>query len=89
MRRREFITLLGSGVAGWPLAARAQQSGKLPTIGFSGRGCFGLQSMDGCFRRTPTRTGWIENHNVAIEYRWSEGRTERYAEITAEFVQST
>jgi hypothetical protein len=45
--------------------------------------------MDGCFRRTPTRTGWIENHNVAIEYRWSEGRTERYAEITAEFVQST
>jgi putative tryptophan/tyrosine transport system substrate-binding protein len=48
---------------------------------------FGLQSMDGCFRRRPTRTGWIENRNVAIEYRWSEGRTERYAEITAEFVR--
>ncbi len=43
--------------------------------------------MDGCFRRTPTRTGWIENPNVATEYRWSEGRTERYAEITAEFVR--
>ena len=43
--------------------------------------------MDGCFRRTPTRTGWIENRNVAIEYRWSDGRTERYAEITAEFVR--
>jgi len=65
--------------------ARVQQAGKLPTIGFR----FGLQSMDGCFRRTPTRTGWTENRNVAIEYRWSEGRTERYAEITAEFVQST
>ena len=63
--------------------------GKATDYWISGRGCFGLQSKDGCFRRTPTRTGWIENHNVAIEYRWSEGRTERYAEITAEFVQST
>jgi putative tryptophan/tyrosine transport system substrate-binding protein len=82
MKRREFITLLGGAAAAWPLVARAQQAGKLPR-----RGCFGLQSMDGCFRRTPTRTGWIENRNVAIEYRWSEGRTERYAEITAEFVR--
>jgi len=40
-------------------------------LDFWARGCFGLQSMDGCFRRTPTRTGWIENRNVAIEYRWS------------------
>jgi putative tryptophan/tyrosine transport system substrate-binding protein len=70
------------------VAARGARAagGKAADDRIPGRGCFGLQSMDGCFRRTPTR-GWIENRNVAIEYRWSEGRTERYAEIAAEFVR--
>ena len=67
----------GAGAAG----------GKAADDRIPGRGWFGLQSMDGCFCRAPTRTGWIENRNVAIEYRWSEGRTERYAEIAAEFVR--
>jgi ABC transporter substrate binding protein len=80
------MPLLGGAAATWPVVARAA-GGKATDHWIFGRGCFGLQSMDGCFRRTPTRTGWIENCNVAIEYRWSEGRTERYREITAEFVR--
>ena len=86
MKRREFITLLG-GAATWPLAARAQQAGKLPTIGFLGADASAFSPWTAAFVAHLRELGWIENRNIAIEYRWSEGRTERYAEIAAEFVR--
>jgi putative ABC transport system substrate-binding protein len=87
-RRREFITLLGSAVAAWPRAARAQQAGKLPTIGFLGAATPSAWSpWTAAFVQRLRELGWIEGHNIAIEYRWAEGRPERYAEIAAEFVQ--
>src|SRR5262245_48497247 len=86
MRRRQVITLLG-GVAAWPLAARAQQVGKLPVIGFLGADAAAFSPWTSAFVTHLRELGWIENRNVAIEYRWSEGRTERYAEIAAEFVR--
>src|SRR5258707_7767628 len=87
MRRREFIALLGGAAAAWPLAARAQQAGKLPTIGFLGADASAFSPWTAAFVAHLRELGWIENRNVAIEYRWSEGRTERYAEIAAEFVR--
>ncbi len=86
MKRREFITLLGSAAAAWPLAARAQQAGKLPTIGFlvSGTPASHGQWFAALVQRL-RELGWIEGRTVAIEYRWAEGRTERAAEIAAEF----
>jgi putative ABC transport system substrate-binding protein len=86
--RREFITLLGGAAAAWPLAARAQQAGKLPTIGFLVSGTPSSHSQwVAAFVRRLQDLGWIEGRTVAIEYRWAEGRTERAAEIAAEFVQ--
>jgi ABC-type uncharacterized transport system substrate-binding protein len=86
--RRDFITLLGGAVAAWPLAVRAQQGGRLPTIGFLGADASAFSPWTTAFVAHLRELGWIENRNVAIEYRWSEGRTERYAEIAAEFVRS-
>ena len=85
LKRREFITLVG-GAAAWPLAARAQQPGKLPTIGFLGADASAFSPWTAAFVAHLRELGWIENRNIAIEYPWSEGRTERYAEIAAEFV---
>ena len=88
MKRREFITLLGGAAAAWPLAARAQQPGKLPTIGYSGGGTPTTQGQwIAAFVQRLRELGWIEGRTVAIEYRWAEGRSERYAEIAAEFVR--
>src|SRR6185369_1447193 len=87
MRRREFITLLGGVAASWPLAARAQQAGKLPTIGFLGTTTPSAQNQwTAAFVQRLRELGWIEGRTVAIEYRWGEGRTERFAEFVAEFV---
>ena len=85
MRRREFITLLvGSSV--WPLAARAQRV-KLPTIGFLGAGTpSGWNHWVAAFVQRLRELGWIEGRTVAIEFRWAEGRPERYTEIATEFV---
>jgi len=87
MRRRAFISLLG-GAAAWPLAARAQQPGKLPTIGFlvAGTPSSHSQWVAALVRRLH-ELGWIEGRTVAIEYRWAEGRTDRFDEIAAEFVR--
>src|SRR5215472_6142320 len=85
--RREFISLLGGAAAAWPLAARGQQPGKLPTIGFLGADATAFSPWTAAFVAHLRELGWIENRNVGIEYRWSEGRTERYAEIAAEFVR--
>jgi putative tryptophan/tyrosine transport system substrate-binding protein len=87
MRRREFITLL-AGAAVWPVAVRAQQPTKLATIGYLGAGSPATQSQwAAAFVQRLRQRGWIEGRDVAIEYRWAEGRTERAAEIAAEFVQ--
>ena len=87
MRRRDFIALVGSSVAAWPLAACAQQT-RLPTIGFLGanNATFERASTDAFVRRLHD-LGWIENRTVVIEYRWAEGRDERFTEILAEFVR--
>ena len=87
MKRRQFITLLG-GAAAWPLAARAQQAGKLPTIGYLGSRTALHQSLwVAAFVQRLSQLGWIEHRNIAIDYRWAEARTERFAEIAAEFVR--
>jgi putative ABC transport system substrate-binding protein len=88
VRRREFITLLGGAAAGWPLAARAQQTAKLPTIGLMVPSTPLIESQRvAAFLQRLRQLGWIENRNVAIEYRWAEGRSERFVEIATEFVQ--
>jgi ABC-type uncharacterized transport system substrate-binding protein len=87
MKRREFITLVG-GAAAWPLAARAQQPGKLPTIGFLGASTSSnWNHWTAAFVQRLRELGWIEGRTVGIEYRWADGRSERFAEIAAEFVR--
>jgi len=87
MRRREFITLLG-GAAAWPLAARAQQPGKLPTIGFLGLSTRSANTeWTAAFVQRLRDLDRIEGRTIKIEYRWGEGREERFAEIAAEFVR--
>jgi len=86
--RREFIRIVGGAASTWPMAARAQQPGMLPTIGFLGSGTAATQSQwTAAFVRRLRELGWSEGRNVAIEYRWAEGRNERAAEIAAEFVR--
>src|SRR4051812_43635197 len=88
MRRREFITLLTGATVAWPLVAHAQQSGKLPTIGFLGAGSpSSATEWTTAFAQRLRELGWIEDRTVAIEYRWADGRSERYAEMAAEFVR--
>ena len=87
MRRREFITLLGGAAAAWPLAASAQQPGKLPTIGFLGATASVEGQRVAAFVRRLRELAWIDGRNVAIEYRWAEGRNERYTEAATEFVR--
>src|SRR5262249_14409792 len=87
MRRREFITLVG-GAAAWPLAVRAQQGDRLPTIGFLGQSTRSAASeWVAAFVQRLRELGWTEGRTIAIEYRWSEGRAERAAQSAAEFVR--
>ena len=87
IRRREFITLLG-GAAAWPLAARAQQAAKLPTIGFLGQNTRSAWSeYVAAFVQRLRELGWIEGRTIAIEYRWTDGRSKRVAEFAAELVR--
>jgi putative ABC transport system substrate-binding protein len=93
VRRREFITLLGGAAVAWPLAVRAQvparEQKKVPTIGFLGGGtaASAWSSWASAFAKRMAELGWIEHRTITIEYRWGEGRSDRYAEIAAEFVQ--
>src|SRR5436190_8184756 len=85
--RREFITLLGGTTAAWPLAARAQQPAKLPTIGFLCANPSIESQRVAAFIQRLRELAWIDGRNLAIEYRWAEGRNERYAEYAAELVR--
>jgi putative ABC transport system substrate-binding protein len=86
--RREFIGASGAGMAAWPLAAHAQQPGKLPTIGFFSPNTSSAASpWTAAFVERLRDLGWIEGRTVAIAYRWGEGRTERTDEFVAEFVR--
>jgi len=85
--RREVITLLG-GAAAWPLTASAQQLSKVPTIGFLGTGAALFWTpWTTAFVQQLRNLGWVEGRNVALEYRWAEGRRERFADFAAEFVR--
>ena len=86
MKRRAFISLLG-GAAAWPIAARAQRSGKLPTIGVLGSDAAAWHPWTAALVERLGQLGWIEGRTIAIEYRWSQARPERAAEIAAEFVR--
>src|SRR5262245_15856389 len=88
MRRREFITVIGGAAAAWPFPARAQQAGKRPTIGYmAGTADAQTSQYTSALLQRLGELGWVEGRNVAIEYRWTEGRTERAAAIAAEFVR--
>jgi ABC-type uncharacterized transport system substrate-binding protein len=87
IRRRAFVTLLGGAVA-WPLAARAQQRAKPPTIGVLGANSASQQNQwTAAFLQRLRELGWIEGRTFAIEYRWAEGSNERAAELAAELVR--
>jgi putative tryptophan/tyrosine transport system substrate-binding protein len=86
--RREFITLLSGAAVAWPLAARAQPAGRLPTLGFFAPGTQSSYGpWFGALAQRLREIGWIEGRNIAIVYRWAEGHAERYDEIAAELVQ--
>jgi putative ABC transport system substrate-binding protein len=86
MKRREFIRIV-AGATAWPLAARAQPAGRLPTVVLLGDRVSVWGTWAAAFAQRMHEHGWIEGRTVAIEYRWSEGRPERVAEFAAEFVQ--
>jgi putative ABC transport system substrate-binding protein len=86
MNRREIFALIG-GAAVWPVAARVQAA-KLLTVGFLGSStAVDMGDWVAVFLNRLHQLGWVENRNIVIEYRWAEGRTERYTEIVAEFVR--
>src|ERR1700747_238624 len=87
MKRREFITLVASAAATWPVATAAQQTGKLPIVGFLGASASGFAPWAAAFAARMRELGGVARRTITIEYRWSYGRPERYAEIAAEFVR--
>src|SRR3989442_4678317 len=85
MKRREFITLMGGGAFAWPVAAYAQQAGKLPVIGFlAGPSAGESRSNLAGFRQGLRQAGYVEGQNVHIAFRWAEGRYDRFPEMAAE-----
>jgi putative ABC transport system substrate-binding protein len=87
IERRKFLATLGGAAMAWPLAARAQQPGKLPIIGFLAANPSIESPRVVAFVQRLRELGWIDGRNLAIEYRWAEGRNERYAENAGELVR--
>ena len=86
--RRTFMAVASGGLLAAPLAAAAQQPPKLPTIGYLGPLTASAQSTwTAAFVQRMREHGWFEGRTITIEYRWAEGRSERFAEIAAEFVR--
>jgi putative ABC transport system substrate-binding protein len=87
MRRREFMAAIGAAAI-WPFAANAQQMAKVPTIGFLGQLTpLAMSKWTAAFVARLRELGWVEGRTVAIEYRWADGRSERFAEVAAELVR--
>src|SRR5262249_2583573 len=89
MIRREFITLVGAvAFTSWPLVARAPQPAGPPTVGVvdPNAGSAASEWVAALVQRL-RELGWIDGHSVVIEYRWVEGREERFSELAAEFVR--
>src|SRR5258708_1977830 len=88
MQRREFITLVGGAAASLPLAARAQQAGKVYRIGFlSYRGCGASLDPNGAFRRGLGEVGYIEGRNLVLEYRDAPGQVERFPDLALQLIR--
>jgi putative tryptophan/tyrosine transport system substrate-binding protein len=88
MHRRDFIKVVAGSAVTWPLTARAQPAGKLPSIGFLSPSTPLVDSQRlGALTQRLHELGWIEGRTITIEYRWAEGRKERAAEIFTEFVR--
>src|SRR6476660_5141515 len=89
MRRREFIKLVGGGAVAWPVAARAQQVGKVPRVGYLSpcSAAPGPLPYHDEFLRGLRDLGYIEGQNIVIEYRFADGKFDRLAELAAELVQ--
>ena len=87
MRRRDFLSTFAAGAALLSPAARAQQQKRLPVIGYLGAGWPDARVwVADAFRQGLMENGYVEGRNVAIEYRWAEGKTERFPELAAELV---
>jgi putative tryptophan/tyrosine transport system substrate-binding protein len=87
MKRRQSIRFVGGAAATWPVVARAQQAGKLPTIGYIVSSTPSAESQRiTAFLQRLRELGWIEGHNIAIELRSGEGRTDRLSEFATDFV---